>query len=156
MKRSSVFDSYPLLSLPNDIKKRQMSKYLFCGRFFIISGPTFDVCSWSSSPMRFTLFWQTKKWIKFQNEFFLNIKEDIEEAIFLGFFGFFFNCYLCFYLFLFDRVYSNFFFICGVKVVFCVFAFKLFVFTFYALISFQKLSFYDQKIVSCTFNTRII
>lgn len=32
---------------------------------------------------------------------------------------FFSNCYLCFYLFLFDRVYSNFFFICDVKGMWC-------------------------------------
>lgn len=71
--------------------------------------------------------------------FFLNIKEDIEEAIFLGFFCFFFNCYLCFYLFLFHRVYSNFFHLWRKgDVVFCLFAFKLFVFTFYALILFKK------------------
>lgn len=71
--------------------------------------------------------------------FFLNIKEDIEETIFLFFFVSFLIVIYVFIYFYFIE-YILIFFICGVKGMWCFVCllFKLFVFTFYALILFQK------------------
>lgn len=71
--------------------------------------------------------------------FFLNIKEDIEEAIFLGFFvSFLIVIYVFIYFYFIEYILIFFHLWRKGDVVFCLFAFKLFVFTFYALILFQK------------------
>lgn len=70
--------------------------------------------------------------------FFLNIKEDIEEAIFLFLVSFLIVIYVFIYFYLIEYILKKFHLWRKGDVMFCVFAFKLFVFTFYALILFQK------------------
>lgn len=69
--------------------------------------------------------------------FFLNIKEDIEEAIFLFLVSFLIVIYVFIYFYSIEYILIFFHLWRKGDVVFCLFAFKLFVFTFYALILFQ-------------------
>lgn len=117
MKRSSVFDSYPLLSLPNDIKSAKCQNICFAEDFSSSRDPRLTSVHEVVVPWDLRCFDKQKMNKVSKRGFFLNIKEDIEEAIFLVFFVSFFNCYLCFYFYFIE--YILIFFICGVKGMWC-------------------------------------